>query len=498
MKKPAPTKNLPKKKSGHGPPVVSSQAASIEADRGPAVPSSGAEALPDKEEIASLQAEVRAFLQSPRHERVRTFLERLRFSPPQVLLLEGGTADERLAAVHYWALLLNCPAVIGNLDPAWPNRPIYIESSPRPSPDCRAASAPDVQADAAATQVSSSRGDPQAQEQSGLLSLLAEPPKNNHTGETPLTVSLSLGLPGLVMPVPPPSHHPEQAALSSAGGMVSPIGDSGSQEETAPSAKRPHDTEAGGGTLPGVASSESDTTAEPHPCLECPECIRMLTHLHRDCFFLDGLAGSIKIDEVRSIRAVLGEPPREARRRIVIFREAQSLVEAAANALLKSFEEPRPGTSFVLLAPQRERLLPTLVSRSVVLTLPWPFGDSSDQRDRLAPWEASLCMFLQSGRDFLERSGAKGAVDAPLVHDLTNLCRRALTRCLTAQQCGTVPGESLESLLARMPLQRLRMLDEALAECQDSLMYNVNPTLVLEWLATRMYLLLPRATAGPR
>ena len=42
------------------------------------------------------------------------------------------------------------------------------------------------------------------------------------------------------------------------------------------------------------------------------------------------------------------------------------------------------------------------------------------------------------------------------------------------------------------------MLDEALAECQDSLMYNVNPVLVLEWLATRMYLLLPRTAAGER
>ena len=34
----------------------------------------------------------------------------------------------------------------------------------------------------------------------------------------------------------------------------------------------------------------------------------MLTHLHRDCFFFDGLAGSIKIDEVRAqTRAIMSD-----------------------------------------------------------------------------------------------------------------------------------------------------------------------------------------------
>ena len=87
-------------------------------------------------------------------------------------------------------------------------------------------------------------------------------------------------------------------------------------------------------------------------------------------------------------------------------------------------------------------------------------------------------------------------MDAALVHDLTGLCRRALAGRLSALGSGAAPGEGLESLLDRLPVQRLRILDEALAECQDSLLYNVNPVLVLEWLATRMYLLLPRQSAG--
>jgi DNA polymerase-3 subunit delta' len=198
---------------------------------------------------------------------------------------------------------------------------------------------------------------------------------------------------------------------------------------------------------------------------------------------------------VRALRSVLGEPPRETRYRAVLFREAQALGEAAVNSLLKSFEDPRPGTSFILLAPQRERLLPTLVSRSMVLTLPWPLEEDAAARGDLAPWEAPLCTFLQSGREFFERSGSKGAVDTALAHALINLCRRSILGCIKARQEGTTPREGLESILDRLPDTRLRMLDEGLAECQDSLLYGVNPVLVVEWLATRMYLLLPRSTA---
>jgi DNA polymerase-3 subunit delta' len=138
----------------------------------------------------------------------------------------------------------------------------------------------------------------------------------------------------------------------------------------------------------------------------------------------------------------------------------------------------------VLLAPQRERLLPTLVSRSLVLTLPWPSAPAED--DRLVAWEAALCAFLATGQGLFERTGSRGTVDASLVYALIGLCRRALAARIIAAHA---PPEGLERLLAPLPPQRLRFLDEALAETQDSLVCGVNPALVLEWLATRMYFL---------
>lgn len=381
MSKPAPGKNAPALR----------KAPQAAASARPAV--SDHETLPDAAAMERMLAPVRAFAADAERARVRGFLERLSVNPPQVLLLEGGTAEDRLAAAHYWMTLLNC----GNRPAASAMEPARIRALPGSGP---------------------------ARE--------GDEPVHEAAGEIRQPAPAREGAPGL---------------------------------------------SAGAG--PEV------------PCFDCPVCRAMVAHLHRDCFFLDGASGSIKIDDVRALRSVLGEPPREARRRVVLFREAQALGEAAANSLLKSFEDPRPDTSFMLLVPQRERLLPTLVSRGMVLTLPWPLEEDAAVREALAPWEAALCTFLRSGRDFFERSGSRGALDAPLAHALSALCRRSLLRCIKARKEGSVPREGLESILARLPEARMRMLDEALAECQDSLLYGVNPTLVVEWLVTRMYLLLP-------
>ncbi|MFV0423064.1 DNA polymerase III subunit delta' [Oleidesulfovibrio sp.] len=219
---------------------------------------------------------------------------------------------------------------------------------------------------------------------------------------------------------------------------------------------------------------------ESAPCLSCAVCAQFAARNNRDMFYLDGSEGSIKIDDVRAVRAVLGEPPR-GRYRVVVLAEAQALGIEAANALLKSLEEPRPGTSFVLLAPQRERLLPTLVSRSWVLTLAWPDGDSAPAP--IAEWADALHEFVQSGHGWFARTGTKSSLDHGTGLQLVAYLQRQLADALT----GRASTSFSRMLASRLDDAALRKLDEALAECQDSLIYNVNPALVLDWLATRLY-----------
>ncbi len=80
-------------------------------------------------------------------------------------------------------------------------------------------------------------------------------------------------------------------------------------------------------------------------------------------------AQTIPVDEVRKLRAFLSRSAAENAWRIVIVDDANELNVAAANALLKSLEEPPPRTVFLLVSSAPGRLLPTIRSRCRTLNL---------------------------------------------------------------------------------------------------------------------------------
>ncbi|MEA5417752.1 DNA polymerase III subunit delta' [Spirulina sp. CCNP1310] len=70
----------------------------------------------------------------------------------------------------------------------------------------------------------------------------------------------------------------------------------------------------------------------------------------------------IRIEQIREITEFLARPPLEAVRSVIVLEGAETMAEGAANALLKTLEEPGRAT-LILIAPSPEHLLPTLVSR---------------------------------------------------------------------------------------------------------------------------------------
>jgi DNA polymerase III subunit delta' len=74
-------------------------------------------------------------------------------------------------------------------------------------------------------------------------------------------------------------------------------------------------------------------------------------------------AASIPVDEVRRLRSFLGLTAEGGGWRVVIVDSADELNANAANALLKSLEEPPPRALFLLVSAQPSRLLPTIRSR---------------------------------------------------------------------------------------------------------------------------------------
>jgi DNA polymerase III subunit delta' len=103
-------------------------------------------------------------------------------------------------------------------------------------------------------------------------------------------------------------------------------------------------------------------------CGVCASCSRIARNVHADVLILrPGDTGSIKIDLVREAIDRTTYRPFEGRRRVVIVDEADAMVGEAQNALLKTLEEPRPASMFVLVTSRPDMLLPTVRSRCQLL-----------------------------------------------------------------------------------------------------------------------------------
>ena len=71
----------------------------------------------------------------------------------------------------------------------------------------------------------------------------------------------------------------------------------------------------------------------------------------------------IRVDEIRSAIAGTRTHPFEGRRRVLVIEAADTMNPPAANALLKTLEEPHPWLGLILCATREAALLPTIVSR---------------------------------------------------------------------------------------------------------------------------------------
>jgi DNA polymerase-3 subunit delta' len=78
----------------------------------------------------------------------------------------------------------------------------------------------------------------------------------------------------------------------------------------------------------------------------------------------------ISIDQIRELTEKLSYAEIAERNRVVLIFWAESMFEPAANALLKILEETPPRTYFILSCERRANILPTILSRCVMLDLP--------------------------------------------------------------------------------------------------------------------------------
>ncbi|MDN5379609.1 DNA polymerase III subunit delta' [Thermodesulfobacterium sp.] len=103
------------------------------------------------------------------------------------------------------------------------------------------------------------------------------------------------------------------------------------------------------------------------PCGVCVACKKISKETHPDVLKISPEKKEIKIDQIREIINFLRYRPIEAKYKVTLIQNAERMNLEAANALLKSLEEPPSYGIFILITENFTQLLPTVVSRSQVV-----------------------------------------------------------------------------------------------------------------------------------
>lgn len=103
--------------------------------------------------------------------------------------------------------------------------------------------------------------------------------------------------------------------------------------------------------------------------------------LHPDFHSLEPESKSrrILIEQVRELERSLQMKPLRGKTKVAVLRDADRLMPQAANAFLKTLEEPPPGVHILLTTTLRESVLPTILSRCITIPL------RADSREKSAP-----------------------------------------------------------------------------------------------------------------
>ncbi|MGC9518338.1 MAG: DNA polymerase III subunit delta' [Desulfuromonadaceae bacterium] len=262
-------------------------------------------------------------------------------------------------------------------------------------------------------------------------------------------------------------------------------------------------------------------------CGHCNPCRRIDHNNHPDLHLLEPEGQFIKIEQIRTLQKNLSFRPLEAPRHFVLMDQAERMHPGAANALLKTLEEPPDNTIFVLLSAHPDALPDTVRSRCQTL----PFSrlshteiekvlraqiDDKTERNILAALaQGSLSKAFGADRDFylntrrelfialcrlkpasvlpmfeLASSMAPDRDYAEAVTDILISCYRDLfilvSRASGSLLVNTDLEEELHDLSSRSTPASVSAGLEAILHCRTCLQHNVNPLLAMEWLLSRL------------
>jgi DNA polymerase-3 subunit delta' len=140
------------------------------------------------------------------------------------------------------------------------------------------------------------------------------------------------------------------------------------------------------------------------PCLSSRTCLQTEQQTHPDLSVVQAEmpGAALKVDAIRQLQHTLSLSPYQASHRVALLLRFEEATPSAANALLKTLEEPPLQVVLILTAESPEGLLPTIVSRCEVLRLR-PLPRQQVQEALVSHWglpsdEAHLLAHISGGR----------------------------------------------------------------------------------------------------
>jgi len=179
-------------------------------------------------------------------------------------------------------------------------------------------------------------------------------------------------------------------------------------------------------------------------CDECPVCRKIDSDVHADVHWArpESKSRVVTIEQVRELMREIQLKPTEAEYKVAIITAADRLNTQAANAFLKTLEEPPAKSILILLTTEPQRILETILSRCLRLNF------AGEVVRPLDPAQS----------EWLAQFGALAATEQK-----TLLGRYRLLDALL-QKLGEIKSRVEETLTAHSPLQRYDDVEKDLRE----------------------------------
>ncbi len=179
-------------------------------------------------------------------------------------------------------------------------------------------------------------------------------------------------------------------------------------------------------------------------CDDCPACRKIDNDTHADMHWArpESKSRVVTIEQMRELMREIQLKPTEAEYKVAVITAADRLNTQAANAFLKTLEEPPAKSVLILLTTEPQRILETVLSRCLRLNF------SGDVVPPLDPAQS----------EWLAQFGALAATESK------SLLGRYRLLDVLLQKLGEIKSRVEETLTARSPLQRYEDVEKDLRE----------------------------------